>query len=153
MQQANTQQPGRPGFPPNFQPPANMPNINFSAPVIRLGTSGPAKAAAPEMGRERGPDGPGRRGGLGSTGMDPQRHSGREAMVPVHPLPVMKLCARFSLAISLRAWVVTRASSAFYDLPVSCVGGFVPPMPMRSPVDSVLPNTTIQRASKLPLRH
>src|SRR5579871_2896895 len=24
-----------------FQPPANMPNINFSAPIIRLGTSGP----------------------------------------------------------------------------------------------------------------
>jgi len=26
-----------------FQPPANMPNINFSAPIIRLGTSGPAR--------------------------------------------------------------------------------------------------------------
>lgn len=85
MQQANTQQPGRPGFPPNFHPPANMPNINFSAPVIRLGTSGPAKAAAPDMGRERGSDGPGRRGGLGSSGMDAPRHSGRDNMMPLHP--------------------------------------------------------------------
>lgn len=85
MQQANTQQPGRPGFPPNFHPPANMPNINFSAPVIRLGTSGPAKAAAPDMGRERGSDGPGRRGGLGSSGMDGPRHSGRDNMMPLHP--------------------------------------------------------------------
>lgn len=85
MQQANNQQPGRPGYPPSFQPPANMPNINFSAPVIRLGTSGPAKAAAPDMGRERGPDGPGRRGGLGSTGMDAQRNSGRDTMMPLHP--------------------------------------------------------------------
>jgi len=82
IQQANNQQPGR-GFPPNFQAPANMPNINFSAPVIRLGTSGPAKAAAPDMGRERGTDGPGRRG-LGSTGMDTQR-SGRDTMMQLHP--------------------------------------------------------------------
>ncbi|KAJ6064157.1 hypothetical protein N7499_012837 [Penicillium canescens] len=87
LQQANSQQPGRPGgFPPNFQPPANMPNINFSAPVIRLGTSGPAKpaGAAPEMGRERGSDGPGRRAGLGAGGMDTQRHHPRDAM-PLQP--------------------------------------------------------------------
>lgn len=88
LQQANSQQPGRPGgFPPNFQPPANMPNINFSAPVIRLGTSGPAKpaGAAPEMGRERGSDGPGRRAGLGAGGMDTQRHHPRDAMMPLQP--------------------------------------------------------------------
>lgn len=42
MEQPNSQQVQRPGgFPPNFQPPQNMPNINFSAPVIRLGTTGP----------------------------------------------------------------------------------------------------------------
>ncbi|KAJ5320190.1 hypothetical protein PENANT_c061G01471 [Penicillium antarcticum] len=88
VQQVNSQQPGRPGgFPPNFQPPANMPNINFSAPVIRLGTSGPAKptGAAPEMGRERGSDGPGRRAGLGAGGMDTQRHHGRDTMMPLQP--------------------------------------------------------------------
>ncbi|KAJ5787096.1 hypothetical protein N7457_002086 [Penicillium paradoxum] len=84
MQQANNQ-PGRPGsFPPNFQPPANMPNINFSAPVIRLGTSGPAKPAAQEGSRERS-DGPGRRAGLGSMGMDSQRHHGRDTGMQLQP--------------------------------------------------------------------
>ena len=84
MQQANNQ-PGRPGaFPPNFQPPANMPNINFSAPVIRLGTSGPAKPAGAEMGRERGSDGPGRRAGLGSASEGP-RHNARDAMMQLQP--------------------------------------------------------------------
>lgn len=86
MQQNNAQQPGRPGgFPANFQPPANMPNINFSAPVIRLGTSGPPKPAGPDMGRERGSDGPGRRAGLGSSGMDDRRHHGRDAMMQLQP--------------------------------------------------------------------
>ena len=62
-----------------------MPNINFSAPVIRLGTSGPAKPAAQESGRERGPDASGRRSGLGSMGMDTQRHHGRETMMQLQP--------------------------------------------------------------------
>lgn len=35
MQQAQHHNAG--GFPPNFQPPANMPDIDFKAPVIRLG--------------------------------------------------------------------------------------------------------------------
>ncbi|KAJ5804942.1 hypothetical protein N7474_010829 [Penicillium riverlandense] len=89
MQQTNSQQPGRPGgFPASFQPPPNMPNINFSAPVIRLGTSGPAKpAAGPEMGRERGagPEGPSRRAGLGAGGGDSQRGYARESMMPLQP--------------------------------------------------------------------
>ncbi|KAJ5172559.1 hypothetical protein N7492_005152 [Penicillium capsulatum] len=86
MQQASTQQPGRPGaFPANFQPPPNMPNINFSAPVIRLGTSGPSKPAGPEMGRERGPEGPGRRAGLGSSSMEGQRHNPRDVMMQLQP--------------------------------------------------------------------
>lgn len=47
LQQVNNPQPSRPGgIPASFQPPTNMPNINFSAPVIRLGT-GPAKSNAP----------------------------------------------------------------------------------------------------------
>ena len=42
----NAQQPapGRPGaYPANFQAPPNMSNINFSAPVIRLGAAAPVK--------------------------------------------------------------------------------------------------------------
>ncbi|PWY73742.1 Rbm25 protein [Aspergillus heteromorphus CBS 117.55] len=85
MQPANAQQPGRPGgFPANFQPPANMPNINFSAPVIRLGTSGPAKSATPDMNKERGSEGPGRRAGLGSN-IESQRQNVREAMMQLQP--------------------------------------------------------------------
>ncbi|KAJ5673746.1 hypothetical protein N7462_009185 [Penicillium macrosclerotiorum] len=86
VQQNNNQQSGRPaGFPANFQPPPNMSNINFSAPVIRLGTSGPAKPAAPEMGRERGSEGQGRRAGLGSGGADYQRHHARDTMMQLQP--------------------------------------------------------------------
>lgn len=71
MQQQDAHLPGRPGsgFPANFQPPANMPNINFSAPVIRLGTSGPAKpdnAGGGRDDRERQAGAGGRRAGLGS---------------------------------------------------------------------------------------
>ena len=51
MPQQSNQQQVRGGFPPNFQPPANMPNINFAAPVIRLGTTGPAKPGAPDGAR------------------------------------------------------------------------------------------------------
>ena len=85
LAQANAQQPSRPGgFPPNFQPPANMPNINFSAPVIRLGTSGPSKSE-PLGGRddrERG----GRRAGLGSDRYtDSGRQSGRENAAQLQP--------------------------------------------------------------------
>jgi RNA recognition motif-containing protein len=65
-QQANL--PGRPGsFAPNFQPPPNFANINFNAPVIRLGTMGSAKDGG-NQGGERG-DGNQRRG----LGMEHQR--------------------------------------------------------------------------------
>ncbi|KAF3892152.1 RNA-binding protein RBM25 [Trichophyton interdigitale] len=88
MQQHNAQQPGRPGgFPPNFQPPANMPNINFSAPVIRLGTSGPPKSTTPhEGGRERGGDMGGRRGGQHhAASIESQRQNIREAIMQLQP--------------------------------------------------------------------
>lgn len=85
MQQNNAQQPGAPsGFPPNFQMPANMPNINFSAPVIRLGTSGPSRPSdisGAREDRERG----GRRAGLGSGTNTDSRQMGREAMVQLIP--------------------------------------------------------------------
>ncbi|KAK2759363.1 hypothetical protein FQN54_002841 [Arachnomyces sp. PD_36] len=87
MQQANAQQPGRPGgFPPNFQPPANMPNINFSAPVIRLGTSGPAKSSTPVEGtRDRGGDSGAKRAAPGAGGLESQRQNLRDAMMQLQP--------------------------------------------------------------------
>ena len=86
MQQANATPPGRPGgFPPNFQPPANMPNINFSAPVIRLGTTGPSKPAAGlgESGRKEG--GGDSRGGRAGLGASDSRAGGRDAMAVLVP--------------------------------------------------------------------
>jgi len=65
-----------------------MPNINFNAPVIRLGTTGPSKPAMP-LGGE-----PGRREsevrsarpGLGAgQGMDTQRQAIRESMMQLVP--------------------------------------------------------------------
>lgn len=84
MQQANAQQPGRPGgFPANFQPPPNMPNINFSAPVIRLGTAGPAKSGTPEGTGRAGETN--RRAGLGATSVESQRQNIRDAMMQLQP--------------------------------------------------------------------
>lgn len=100
MQQANSAQPGRaPGFPANFQPPPNMPNINFTAPVIRLGTSGPAKPATQQettasqrandaQGRHRaglGAGGGAGAGGAGAGGADSQRQNARDAMMQLQP--------------------------------------------------------------------
>lgn len=88
MQQSNSQQPGRPGgFPPNFQPPANMPNINFSAPVIRLGTSGPAKPSTPLEGGRGDRESGGRRAGLGSGqgNMESQRQQLRDSIMQLQP--------------------------------------------------------------------
>lgn len=85
MQQPNSQQPGAPGgFPPNFQIPANMPNINFSAPVIRLGTSGPSKPSDILGGRDERDRG-GRRAGLASGPHLDSRPMGRETMVQLIP--------------------------------------------------------------------
>ncbi|KAJ8608849.1 hypothetical protein MRB53_039435 [Persea americana] len=75
MQPAQAQNQG--AFPPSFQPPANMPNINFSAPVIRLGMSGPkGDAGGRGFGQDQGP----RRGGLGFDGRDGPRDRLRENM-------------------------------------------------------------------------
>ncbi|KAI5302100.1 hypothetical protein KEM56_001042 [Ascosphaera pollenicola] len=86
---------GRPvGFPPSFQPLPNMPNINFNAPVIRLGTSGPSRPnAQQETARDRhvGLDsGRGNasersgRAGLGSA-IENQRQTLRETMLQLQP--------------------------------------------------------------------
>lgn len=93
MNQANAVQSGRPsGLPASFQGPTTMPNINFSAPVIRLGT-GPAKPSTPVSGGPGGRDGRsesagGGRPGLGADrGMDPQqqRQALRDSMMALAP--------------------------------------------------------------------
>ena len=87
--QTDNQHPGRPGgLPPNFQPPANMPNINFSAPVIRLGTTGPSKPLIPlggEQGRRESDARPARPGLGAGQGMDTQRQAIRESMMQLVP--------------------------------------------------------------------
>jgi len=93
IQQANIAQSSRPsGLPASFQGPANMPNINFSAPVIRLGT-GPSKSSTPLSagGRREGQD-PGSAGGsrlgLGAERggvMDAQRQALRDSMMSLVP--------------------------------------------------------------------
>ena len=86
--QSNNQQPGRPGgFPPNFQPPANMPEFDLHAPVIRLGTgpSKPSMAQGGDPGR-RDQESRSSRPGLGSNqGMDAQRQAVRESMMQLVP--------------------------------------------------------------------
>ena len=93
--QSDNQQPGRPGgFPSNFQPPPNMPNINFNAPVIRLGTTGPSKPMIPsgDVGR-REVDSRSARPGLGAgQGMDAQRQAVRESMMQLVPPTNEEIC-------------------------------------------------------------
>src|SRR5271168_1634025 len=95
VQQANTAQASRPsGLPASFQGPPNMPNINFSAPVIRLGT-GPAKPSTQITGgvagrRESQNDptsaAPGGRAGLGmERGVEQQRQALRDSMMALVP--------------------------------------------------------------------
>ena len=61
-----------------------MPNINFSAPVIRLGTSGPSKPEG--LGGRDDRDRGGRRAGLGSERYaDSGRQSGRDAAMQLQP--------------------------------------------------------------------
>jgi RNA recognition motif-containing protein len=64
-----------------------MPNINFSAPVIRLGTSGPSKSATPDTAsKERDAGASGRRAGLGSSSnLETQRQNVRDAMMQLQP--------------------------------------------------------------------
>jgi hypothetical protein len=88
VQQANSAQGSRPsGLPASFQGPPNMPNINFSAPVIRLGT-GPAKPATPIAGgrSQTDPMSAGGRLGLGAErGMEAQRQAMRDNMMSLIP--------------------------------------------------------------------
>lgn len=74
-------------FPPQFQPPPNIPNVDFSAPVIRLGTTGPGRSDGPPGGRGGGGSDfqGGRRGvGLGFDGRDRDR-GGQQRDIQLHP--------------------------------------------------------------------
>lgn len=71
-----------------------MPNINFNAPVIRLGTTGPSKPMMPsgEAGR-READTRSARPGLGAgQGMDAQRQTIRESMMQLVPPTKEEIC-------------------------------------------------------------
>ena len=87
----NAQTPQQARFPPNFQPPANMPNIDFSAPVIRMGTTGPGTSDQ-QQGGGRGhkdsnaePLGNRRGMGLGYDNRGDQRNQMRDQMPPLVP--------------------------------------------------------------------
>ena len=83
--QSDNQQPGRPGgFPQGFQPPANMPNINFNAPVIRLGTGGPPKSSMP-LGGDANRRESEQRTGRAGLGIEAQRQATRESMMQLIP--------------------------------------------------------------------
>ncbi|KAI9775875.1 MAG: hypothetical protein M1839_000749 [Geoglossum umbratile] len=95
MPQSQLQQPGRPAaLPASFQTPTNLPNINFSAPIIRLGTSS-TKPSTPVsgggLGRKDGSgdamSGGGGRAGVGGGhgGMEQQRQAVRESMMALVP--------------------------------------------------------------------
>ena len=96
MPQPQLQQPGRPAaLPASFQTPTNLPNINFSAPIIRLGTSSSTKPSTPVSGGGLGrkdssgdtmSGGGGRAGvGAGHGGMEQQRQAVRESMMALVP--------------------------------------------------------------------
>ncbi|KAK8050984.1 hypothetical protein PG993_002369 [Apiospora rasikravindrae] len=79
------------GLPTSFQAPPNMPNINFNAPVIRLGTL-PAKPATPGMPSRRESEapmssgGPNRPGiGMERGGLDQTRQAIRDNMQALIP--------------------------------------------------------------------
>jgi DNA uptake protein ComE-like DNA-binding protein len=86
MQQVQATHASRPGgIPASFQGPVNMPNINFSAPIIRLGT-GPMKAG--NMAGDRGTNGQDlmRRSGIGAErAMDPRGQLMRDNMMSLVP--------------------------------------------------------------------
>ncbi|KAI0484834.1 hypothetical protein GGR56DRAFT_615732 [Xylariaceae sp. FL0804] len=89
VQQPISNQANRPsGLPSNFQAPANMPNINFNAPVIRLGTIS-GKPATPNVPGRRDSEMPGSAGprpGVGmERGLDQTRQAIRENMQSVVP--------------------------------------------------------------------
>ncbi|CEJ82213.1 hypothetical protein VHEMI02291 [[Torrubiella] hemipterigena] len=83
MHQANAAHGGRPG--PGFQPP-NMPNINFNAPVIRLGTTNGPSGSRGDSNRDERSQHSGSRPGLGADrDQGGGRSHGREAVPTLIP--------------------------------------------------------------------
>ncbi|KAJ2896922.1 hypothetical protein MKZ38_005099 [Zalerion maritima] len=78
VQQPHIAQANRPsGLPASFQPPPNLPNINFNAPVIRLGTTAPSsKPSGPGGPGARKDDGSSSRSGMGGDHNNNQSRSG-----------------------------------------------------------------------------
>ncbi|KAL7627334.1 hypothetical protein AAE478_001526 [Parahypoxylon ruwenzoriense] len=89
VQQHSINQANRPsGLPSNFQAPPNMPNINFNAPVIRLGTTSakPATPGIPGRKDSETPSSAGPRAGIGmDRGLDQTRQAIRENMQALVP--------------------------------------------------------------------
>ncbi|KAI8960812.1 hypothetical protein F5Y11DRAFT_250932 [Daldinia sp. FL1419] len=88
VQQHSINQANRPsGLPSNFQAPPNMPNINFNAPVIRLGTSTkPQTSGMPGRKDSETPNSAGPRAGVGmERGLDQTRQAIRENMQALVP--------------------------------------------------------------------
>ncbi len=80
VQQPSITQANRPsGMPSNFQPPPNMPNINFNAPVIRLGTLSGKPSTSGAQGRKDS-DAPTSAGPRAGVGMDRSLDQARQAM-------------------------------------------------------------------------
>ncbi|KXJ88225.1 hypothetical protein Micbo1qcDRAFT_138577 [Microdochium bolleyi] len=76
------------GLPNSFQAPPNLPNINFNAPVIRLGTSTPkpTNSGAPSRRDNEAPQSNGPRPGVGNDrNIDQQRQAMRETMQALVP--------------------------------------------------------------------
>jgi hypothetical protein len=87
--QANSNLPGRPtALPPNFNPPPNFANINFNAPVIRLGTMGSGKDGSSASPGGMGDSGA--RRGLGMGGGSDQRPRENAALIPPTREEVMR---------------------------------------------------------------
>ncbi|CAG9940094.1 unnamed protein product [Clonostachys rosea f. rosea IK726] len=94
LHQYNAPQTNRPsGLPPNFQAPPNMPNINFNAPVIRLGTAGQGKMNTPTQEPDRPSHGGSGRPGLGMErgGQDQGRQAKETPQVLIPPTSEEKL--------------------------------------------------------------
>ncbi|KAI8628185.1 hypothetical protein F5Y19DRAFT_438439 [Xylariaceae sp. FL1651] len=89
VQQPNINQANRPsGMPSSFQAPPNMPNINFNAPVIRLGTMSakPSTPGIPGRKDSETPNSAGPRAGIGmDRGLDQTRQAIRENMQALVP--------------------------------------------------------------------
>ncbi|KAK0714715.1 hypothetical protein B0H67DRAFT_609757 [Lasiosphaeris hirsuta] len=87
QQSSNLAQANRPsGLPASFQPPPNLPNINFNAPVIRLGSIAPPSKPGASSDRRDSHTPTGGRPGLGmERGLEQSRAQLRESMQSMVP--------------------------------------------------------------------